>query len=189
LTASSIESVLITPIGVFDDDILSAVEKAIPAQFGMTCRIEQLLDDIGFAWNVERRQFHSTAILARLSAMKPPAALKVIALTHKDLFIPILTHVYGEAQLGGACCIVSTYRLADGISRVAQRAVYLERIVKEAAHELGHTLDLRHCRDSRCLMHYCRNIHDVDTKTHRLCRYCQVLLSDHLVKVRRRQSN
>lgn len=181
--------VRIAPIGDFDDDILSAVEKMIQDIFGMSCRIEPLLDDIDFAWNVERRQFYSTAILAQLSDLAPPDAHKIIALTDKDLFIPILTHVYGEAQLGGTSCIVSTCRLADGISRVSQRVEYLERITKEAAHELGHTFDLRHCKDHQCLMHYCRSAHDVDTKTSRLCRYCQVLLNDHLVKVRRRQSN
>ena len=66
---------------------------------------------------------------------------------------------------GGAAAIVSTFRLADGISPVGQRALYLERIAKEAAHELGHTFDLRHCKDHQCLMHYCRRIGDVDEKT------------------------
>lgn len=180
MTVISDQTILIAPIGPFDADILSAVERMIPRTFGMPCRVETLLDHIDFAWNAERGQFHSTAVLAKLSEKASIDTLKVIALTHNDLFIPILTHVYGEAQLGGTSAIVSTCRLAGGISPVGQRALYLERITKEAAHELGHTFDLRHCKDRHCLMHYCRSIDDVDGKTSRLCRYCQVMLNDRL---------
>ena len=155
----------------------------VPLIFGLPCLIKPLIDDIGFAWNEARGQFHSTAILGELSEKAPPDVLKIIALTHRDLFIPILTHVYGEAQLGGRSAIVSTFRLDSGISPVGQRAVYLERIAKEAAHELGHTFDLRHCEDHQCLMHYCRRVADVDLKTIRLCRYCKVLLNDQLKTV------
>ncbi|BBO71528.1 hypothetical protein DSCA_54580 [Desulfosarcina alkanivorans] len=183
MTATSKTTVLIAPIGAFDADILSVVENMVLRTFGLPCRTETLLDDIGFAWNEERGQYHSTMILAKLSETAPPDVFKVIALTHDDLFIPILTHVYGEAQLGGRSCIVSTCRLAGGISMVGQRALYLKRVTKEAAHELGHTFDLRHCKDRQCLMHYCRSTGDVDGKTGRFCRYCQVMLNDQLKHV------
>jgi archaemetzincin len=180
LTATAKATVQIAPIGAFDADILSAVEKMVAQVFGLPCRIEPVIDDIGFAWNEARGQFHSTAILGELSQKAPDDVYKIIALTHSDLFIPILTHVYGEAQLAGRSAIVSTFRLEDGISPVGQRAVYLDRVAKEAAHELGHTFDLRHCKDHQCLMHYCRRIADVDAKTARFCRYCMVLLNDQL---------
>jgi archaemetzincin len=180
LTTTAKATIQIAPIGAFDTDILSAVEKIVAQVFGLPCRTEPVIDDIGFAWNETRGQFHSTAILGKLSEKVPDDVFKVIALTHSDLFIPILTHVYGEAQLAGRSAIVSTFRLDDGISPVGQRAVYLERIAKEAAHELGHTFDLRHCKDHQCLMHYCRRIGDVDAKTARFCRYCKVLLNDQL---------
>lgn len=178
------ETILIAPIGDFDTDILDAVENMIPLVFDLPCRIEPLLDNIDFAWNAERDQFHSTAILAKLSQNIPDDAIKIIALTHKDLFIPILTHVYGEALLGGTSSIVSTCRLSGDITPSSQRALYLDRITKEAAHELAHTFDLRHCKDNQCLMHYCRSIGDVDGKTNRFCRYCRVLLNDQLKIIR-----
>lgn len=178
------KTVLIAPIGEFEADILQAVDAMIKKAFDLSCRIEPLLDTIDFAWNAEREQFHSTAILARLAENTPAEVLKILALTKEDLFIPILTHVYGEAQLGGTSCIVSTFRLSGGISPTVQRGHYLERIAKESAHELGHTFDLRHCKDSQCLMHYCRGIGDVDGKSDQFCRYCQVMLDDHLKAIR-----
>jgi archaemetzincin len=183
LTTDFKETVLIAPIGDFDADVLQTIEKMVRETFHLCYRIEPLLDDIHFAWNAERDQFHSTAILAELTENIPENVSKILALTHEDLFIPILTHVYGEAELGGASCIVSTHRLAGGISPTSRRELYLERIYKESAHELGHTFDLRHCKDSQCIMHYCRSITDVDGKANQLCRYCKVMLEDQLKRV------
>jgi archaemetzincin len=180
LTDTGRRFVLISPIGNFDADILCAIEEMIVKGVGLSCRVQALIDTIDFAWDAKRQQFHSTAILDRLAQEAPPDTLKIIALTDRDLFIPILTHVYGEAQLGGVSCIVSIHRLAAGISPVGERDRFLERVVKESAHELGHTFNLRHCKDNQCLMHYCRSIGDVDHKDNRLCRYCRVMLMDAL---------
>ena len=175
-------TVQIAPIGVFAPDLLETVADTVKRVFGLEARIAPLIEELGFAYDGERKQYHSTAILERLTAEAPNGALKVLALTREDLFIPILTHVYGEAQLGGTSCIVSTHRLGEGISTVNVRDLYLGRVAKEAAHELGHTFDLRHCRDARCIMHYCRSIGDVDHKDNDLCRYCPVLLGDYFKK-------
>jgi archaemetzincin len=174
--------VQLAPIGIFAPDLLAAVADSVRRIFGLECRTAPLLDAIAFAYDGDRKQYHSTAVLERLAAKAPPDALKVLALTREDLFIPILTHVYGEAQLGGTSCVVSTHRLAEGISMVNTRERYLKRVAKEAAHELGHTFDLRHCKDAHCIMHYCRSIGDVDHKNNELCRYCRVLLGDYLRK-------
>lgn len=174
--------VQIAPIGIFAPDLLEAVIDTIKRVFGLTSRTAPLLGEIGFAYDADRKQYHSTAILERLTGKARPEILKVLALTREDLFIPILTHVYGEAQLGGTSCIVSTRRLGEGISMANTRELYLGRVAKEAAHELGHTFDLRHCQDARCIMHYCRSIADVDHKSSDLCRYCRVLLGDYFKK-------
>ena len=100
-----------------------------------------------------------------------------------DLFIPILTYVFGEAQLGGKACIVSTHRLTEGLLADDPDGVFSRRLVKEAVHELGHTFKLRHCPERTCIMHYCRGIQDVDRKSERLCRYCRTLLADEMKRL------
>jgi archaemetzincin len=172
----------VAPIGVFAPDLMTTIVETIERVYGLECHAAPLIDEIAFAYDPDRKQYHSTAILEALTAAAPADAFKVLALTREDLFIPILTHVYGEAQLGGTSCVVSTHRLAEGISMVNARGRYLERVGKEAAHELGHTFDLRHCPDAHCIMHYCRSIEDVDHKKSDLCRYCRVLLGDYLKK-------
>ncbi len=151
--------------------------------FGFSTETSSILQDLSFALDDNRNQYHSTAILGRLAANLPPQVVRVLAIAQVDLFIPILTHVYGEAQLGGAACIVSTFRLNEGRSGINISQKYIDRIVKEAIHELGHTFNLRHCPEQTCIMHYCRNEEDVDRKSDQLCRYCIIMLEDEMKKL------
>jgi archaemetzincin len=173
-------SIVISPIGDFGSEITGTVRNEISKIFGFPALIIPILEDIEFALDQVRNQYHSTSILKKLENSAPSHALKIIAITKADLFIPILTHVYGEAQLGGKACIVSTCRLRDHIYAAHTNAVFIQRVVKEAVHELGHTFNLRHCREHHCIMHYCRTELDVDRKSDRLCRYCKILLEDEI---------
>ncbi|MBU1181249.1 MAG: archaemetzincin family Zn-dependent metalloprotease [Proteobacteria bacterium] len=178
-------SIVISPIGNFDPEITEPVQKEINRIFGFPALIIPILEDVDFALDSGRNQYHSTSILKQLEKSAPSFAMKVIAITKVDLFIPILTHVYGEAQLGGKACVVSTYRLKDQISAANPGVIFKQRIVKEAVHELGHTFNLRHCKEHACIMHYCRTELDVDRKSDQLCRYCKILLDDEIKRLRK----
>lgn len=174
--------IIISPIGRIPAWINQTLSFHIQALFGLETRIQTLLPDIEFAYDRDRNQYFSTRILEELEKKAPPDCLKVLAVTQEDLFIPILTHVYGEAQLGGVSSLISISRLlADHESDPLEGG--RARIVKEAAHELGHTFDLKHCEDSSCIMHYCRKIEDVDHKSERFCRYCAVLFNDSIKRL------
>lgn len=81
--------------------------------------------------------------------------------------IPIDHFVFGIASPGGAC-VVSTARLAIG----ADDALFRARLLKEAVHELGHTLGLEHCTDPGCVMHFSNSLADTDRKGAACCRRC-----------------
>jgi archaemetzincin len=186
LTSTAGHTILITPGAGLAAEHVAAVRRIILEHFGLPAEVRPLLQDLGFAFDPARSQYHSTPILGRLAAEAPPWALKVIALVAVDLFIPILTHVYGEAQLGGRACIVSTFRLDEGRPGPHDEKALAARLVKESVHELGHTFRLRHCPDTACIMHYCRSEADVDRKSDHLCRYCRILLDDELIRLGRR---
>ncbi len=179
------ERIIISPVQDLESDVLELIRQAVYHVFGYPSEVESLLNDVDFALDAGRNQYHSTAILGKLAAVAPPQAVKVIAITDVDLFIPILTHVYGEAQLGGSACIVSTYRLKEGFGASASKT-FQQRVVKESVHELGHTFNLRHCQDHTCIMHYCRSVKDVDQKSEQFCRYCKVLLADGIKRLSKR---
>ena len=183
MSSKSAHNIIISPIGDVTPDLLGPISEEIKRIYGYPTEVLSLLDDLEFAFHPNRNQYHSTPILEQLAQKAPAGAIKVLALVEVDLFIPILTHVYGEAQLGGKACIVSTIRLNEGHSYLNTQEPFLSRIVKEAIHELGHTFQLRHCREHTCLMHYCRNESDVDRKSDQLCRYCKVLLDDEIKRL------
>ncbi|MBU0698694.1 MAG: archaemetzincin [Pseudomonadota bacterium] len=182
LSFQSEHSILISPVEDFNPDLLESISREVQRLFGYRTEIMSLLQDVGFALDPGRDQHHSTLILEKLAGLAPARVIKVLAVTRVDLFIPILTHVYGEAQIGGRACILSTHRLNEGLATSA-REIFNQRVVKETIHELGHTFNLRHCQEHACIMHYCRSIKDVDRKADQLCRYCRILLADELKRL------
>jgi archaemetzincin len=182
---TSKEHIIISPIGDpgVGADFLGPLRSALRDTFGYETEVFPLIDEADLWIDPVRKQYHSTPILDTLALLAPPTALKVLAITKVDLFIPILTHVYGEAQLGGKTCILSTHRFGEGLSHGVGAETFRHRIEKEAIHELGHTFNLRHCPDLSCVMHYCRDVRDVDRKLSRFCRYCAILLQDEMKRL------
>ena len=70
------------------------------------------------AYNLIRRQYHSTKLLEYLLAEDDPGAIRILGVTGEDLSIPIFTFVFGEAQLDGKAAVISMFRPrgdADGV--------------------------------------------------------------------------
>ncbi|MBF0203329.1 MAG: archaemetzincin family Zn-dependent metalloprotease [Desulfamplus sp.] len=178
-TTGRLPFILVSPTAGISAELSAGIGESVGDFFGYPVKVLSLLQNIDFAFNSDRDQYHSTLILEKLATLAPKRCVKILAITDKDLFIPILTHVYGEAQLNGIACIVSTHRL-NADFQLSKKKIF-DRIVKESIHELGHTFNLRHCRDHSCIMHYCRSLDDVDLKSTQYCRYCEVLLADAMV--------
>ncbi len=177
---TSSATIVISPLGAIEDELVLSLEKGITRAFGLPTSIEALLPDIAFAYHPGRKQYHSTAIIDRLVDELEKDQLRVLGVTEQGLFIAILTHVYGEAQLGGRAGVISVYRLREGQDPLSPGREYQVRVVKEAVHELDHTFGLKHCPDAGCIMHYYRSLRDVDRKQGEFCRYCRVMLGDSL---------
>jgi archaemetzincin len=154
-------------------DVLEQLAASLARIFRAPCQIRPEVFDPAFALDDKRQQYYSTAILQRLERASDPDA-RVLGVTAYDLYVPVLTFVFGEAQLDGNCAVVSTARLGEeyyGLPR--QEALARERLLKEAAHELGHTFGLRHCADWRCLMASSHGVERLDLKTAEFCTSCR----------------
>jgi len=130
------------------------------------------------AWDARRGQYETGRILKWLES-RHAGAEKVLGLTDVDLFIPILTFVFGEAQLGGRAAVVSTARLAPGNGSRGGRLL-AERLRKEALHELGHAYGLVHCGNPGCVMGRSPGVAEIDSKGPSFCSDCRLLYDEAL---------
>jgi archaemetzincin len=126
------------------------------------------------SYDARRRQFNSTRILKEILLDVPGDALRIQGIEEHDLCIPILTYVFGEAQLGGTASVVSTARLRQEFHGLPpDEPLFLRRLHKESLHELGHNFGLVHCHDRGCVMYLSNTIMDVDAKGDDLCVHCR----------------
>ena len=128
-------------------------------------------------FDARRRQTSSTRLLEWLADQRPPQAARVVGVLASDLFIPVLTFVFGEAQLNGRSAVVSTARLGAPGAPAGDKVLF-SRLAKECVHELGHTYGLTHCTDPRCVMSRSASVIDVDTKTATFCHDCSIRVAD-----------
>ena len=155
---------------------LAAVTARVAREFGGPVRSMEL-GSVDFAYDAQRRQYGSIPVLAMLLRRCPPDASKLIAITERDLFIPVLTFVFGQAQLGGSVGVVSFARLRQEFYGLApNREVFLERAYKEALHETGHLFGLVHCADRSCAMSLATNVRQIDSKHAAFCAPCAARL-------------
>jgi archaemetzincin len=132
--------------------------------------------ELGKYFNEEREQYNAAAILTDYEQREIEG--KVIILTSIDLYIPIFTFVFGLAKLNGRAGIVSARRLHNKFYGLPDdEELFINRLIKEIVHELGHLLNLRHCNNFKCVMASSNTADDLDIKENKYCSNCLGLLA------------
>ena len=168
-----VSEIKIVAIGDVDPELLDYLILALPGTFGSRCvEIAAKLNPQD-GYNAARRQYHSTQLLQRLHDMGRSSCGKILGVTEVDLFIPIFTFVFGEAQVGGKAALMSAHRLRQQFYGLPDdRKLLYTRAEKEATHELGHAYGLTHCRSYDCVMRFANSVEVVDIKSSEFCSLC-----------------
>jgi archaemetzincin len=163
---------MVVALGGVGARLLTGVRAALHEVLALDADAGPALERPGYAYNEARGQYHTAAILRRLSALRTSREPRpVLGLADVDLFLPDAAYVLGDADRDGGAALVSTARLATrDLPRLLARAKV------EAVHEAGHLLGLGHCPDYRCAMFLSREPLDVDRKGPGLCHGCRVAL-------------
>ena len=171
-------------IGDAADGLIQDLRPLLKAEFAAPCEILPSRLEPSFALHAERQQHHSTEILARMKEFVGPGTWRLLGVTGVDLYIPILTFVFGEAQMGNTCALVSYHRLRQEFYGLPPDPGLLkDRLIKEAIHELGHTFDLTHCEDYTCVMAPSHAVEWIDVKERSFCPACRERATARLLSV------
>lgn len=131
------------------------------------------------ALDARRGQWSAPALLQTVLATLPDGIPKALGVTGADLFIPMLSFVYGQAQLKGRAGVVSVARLRQEYYGLpGNEALLVERARKEAVHEAGHLLGLVHCPSPGCVMRLSVQVGQIDLKGEAPCPSCAARLRE-----------
>ncbi|MBN2008720.1 archaemetzincin family Zn-dependent metalloprotease [candidate division KSB1 bacterium] len=170
------KNICIVPVELNDYSLIENLVLYLNQTFEFPVHVKTANIKPHLAYDQRRLQYSSSILLKQLidNSPEPLNQSKFLALCEFDLFIPIFTYVFGEAQLNGPAAIVSVHRLQNEFyGGSSDREVLRERLIKEATHELGHTFGLYHCLHPKCVMNFSTYVEDIDDKSPLFCDQCK----------------
>jgi archaemetzincin len=165
------------------EEAIRSIAAAVPSHFGLQAEILPPLKLPSYAFDPIRIQYNVIPIMKNMEAMRVSGCDKILGILSVDLFLPVFTHVFGEAREGGTCALVSVHRLNSG--RDSSTSTIAERATKVALHELGHLFNVVHCIDHSCLMHFSMDLEELDRMPLEFCRYCRAFVDDAVKRLNR----
>jgi predicted Zn-dependent protease len=107
--------------------------------------------------------------------------VKLLALCNFDAYSNGLNFVFGQAHMNGKVAAVYLPRLRQEFYALEENEnLFLQRVLKEAVHEIGHAFGVGHCPISRCVMHFSNSISDTDVRAKDFCQTCRIKIDDRL---------
>jgi archaemetzincin len=168
----------IWPAENVDMTVLSRINDGLVRIFPETASLifDERLPLSQEAFDKKRGQYRSNQVLSTIQRYAIDKKMdRVLGILNVDIFLPGLNFVFGEAAFPGKAALISLWRLKPEFHRSPpNRDIFAERSLKEAIHEVGHTLGLRHCPRSSCVMHFSNSIFDTDKKQALLCDECSL---------------
>ncbi|MFC1500717.1 archaemetzincin family Zn-dependent metalloprotease [Candidatus Zixiibacteriota bacterium] len=154
-------------------EMIDCLIEILEFQMGLEVRQHRPGFDAQTAFDANRGQYNSTMLLRMLLEDLPGETDYILGICGVDLFIPVLTYVFGEAQLSGPAAVISIHRLDPAVYGLpADDDLLCERLKKEAIHELGHCFGLVHCQQPACVMRASTYVEDIDLKPPGFCHEC-----------------
>lgn len=168
------QKILLISFGRFELDFFQRLAAAIQSELGIP--VETAIDhsDLNNFYDPARRQYDGNKLIKHIHTEYNNDYIKTMGLFRVDLFIPILTYIFGQAIFKGNVGVVSLFRLKNELYGLkASEKLLFERFLKEVIHELGHTFGLTHCVSPVCVMRSSTYIENVDEKKPHFCAKCR----------------
>jgi archaemetzincin len=170
----NLEYINLISFGYFEKGLLELVADDVKKEFLLPVIYREGHLDLSEFYDPGRRQYDGNKLIRTIDSQFAFDSDKTLGLFNVDLYIPILTYIFGQAYLNGRAGIVSISRLSnERYGMKPDDKQLFDRFRKEVIHELGHTFGLIHCKTSTCVMRSSTYVEDIDQKNHRLCEKCR----------------
>lgn len=123
-----------------------------------------------------RKQTDAAVLLDSLDLYKRRSRCDTLILlvVSEDLCREGDEYLFGLARFPTGNAVVSTFRLEnDHYGLPSDDEELLDRLVKEAAHEIGHLLSLSHCSNRECIMFNPLTLEDLTRQKRWFCTDCR----------------
>ena len=160
------KSLTLLPCGMVDQAELKDLARDLSAK-GVDVKIAKQGPVPQQAFHSRRQQYRADDFL-KVARNEPGD--RVLVVTNYDLYTDNLNFVFGLADSPGKFAVISFFRLRMG----ADEETFRHRAVKEAIHELGHTMGLPHCAKPRCVMRFSNSLGETDDKGTDWCEGCEM---------------
>jgi archaemetzincin len=165
------------PLGSIEPSVSDHLRKNLTEVFYADVSVSRAQPVPESAYNPTRRQYDSSVILRELAKRAGAHRQGILAIIDKDLYAQGLNFVFGEANASRGVAIIALPRLRQSYYGLPDdRKLFLSRALKEAVHEIGHLVNIGHCQDPACVMHFSNTLADTDRKDYRFCEKCRALL-------------
>ena len=166
----------IIPLQFAGVEVLEQMLPPISARFKTETLVSTNRFDLTPFFNPVRSQYNANDIIQKLVPLVDQGD-KIVGVTDLDLFIPVLSYIFGQAFLGGSVALVSGHRLVNARYGLADDPkLFSERLLKCIIHELGHAFGLKHCLLPGCVMASTTYVEEMDQKSDQFCRNCNTKL-------------
>jgi archaemetzincin len=166
--------IVLQPIGVPDRDIIDELSIRLVQSFGCPVKVLNPIGGIEQALDESRNQYKASVFMNTLNHKTASPDHKLLGVADVDIYDQGLDYIFGEADKLSGAALISLYRLRqEYYGLLPERDLFLDRVAKEAIHELGHTFGLKHCIDIKCVMHLSDCLADTDWKTMDFCSQCR----------------
>lgn len=197
-TAKSLEgnidvdsSIYIVPIGDVDVNYLNALAPKLETRFttDVHLALDKKIPVLESAYDYDRQQYVAMYILGDMyKKLKFPPNTKVLGVTDVDIATPTDTFspgtdpafVFGLAIDKGNMALISIRRMDPRyyVGGKPNDELAIQRMQKEAIHELGHLFGLDNVNAPGCVMFLPKNLRELDRKTDNFCLECKKVFEE-----------
>lgn len=168
-----------------EDKVLTELNSHLQNVFSLDTEVIFEKLDFTFAYDEKRKQHSAEEILKKAEKNKKADNEKWLFIVDFDLYCSGLNFVFGVANPYSGVSIISLTRLRQLFyGKREDERLFIERVKKEASHELGHLFYLGHCQNKKCVMRFSNSIYETDEKTAFFCNRCREILAYNLERLK-----